>query len=220
MLFRSVITGLTLPESVSPEQSGTITVTVEDEHGIESVIIFVNGEKLQTLTEEPYTATLTAPDGAAAGDILTITVEATDPAGNTATSTGTVEVVVEGTVIERVAVTGQVLSDITSLPLEGATVQVVENPGNTVQSDAEGRYSLTVAKRAGTYLRITKSLPLLMTTVERELTAGDDAGSDTGIVPVDARLTPLSAAVEITTGGGILSDGNLKLAITSPSGAT
>ena len=32
-----VITGLTLPESVSPEQSGTITVTVEDEHGTDSV---------------------------------------------------------------------------------------------------------------------------------------------------------------------------------------
>ena len=58
---------------------------------------------------------------------------ATDRAGNVTTATSPVRVAADG------AIVGQVLSDATGLPLEGATVHI---GAETRTTDAQGRYTL------------------------------------------------------------------------------
>jgi len=105
-------------------------------------------------------------------------------------------------------VTGQVLSDLTGLPLTGATVQIIGGSGQDT-SDNNGRYSIP-SNTSHLFLSVT--LPAnatagtpAMVTVEREVYLQ----SGVGTVPVDARMTPVAAGTSINASGGSLNSGNL-----------
>jgi hypothetical protein len=180
---------LTTPERITRRQPGQAVATVTDANGVSQVVFAVNGVLAGTLTAPPFTIPLTAPDGVAIGGTFTVTVTATDRAGNLATVPPRgVRVAADG------AIVGQVLSDATGLPIEGATVRVGTDVRTT---DAQGRYTLPTEQ---------SSIPLTverdgMTTVSRVVSMS----SGVGTVPVDARLTPLATAVNIGADGGTLS---------------
>ena len=93
------------------------------------------------------------------------------------------------------AVVGQVLSDLTGLPIAGATVSLL--PGDeTAVTDEAGRYSF-VAPAGPVILAVEKDG---MTAAERAVSI--EAGA--GVVAIDARLTPLASAVPIDEAGGAL----------------
>jgi hypothetical protein len=125
------------------------------------------------------------PAGATVGQTVVVTVTATDRAGNVATASRGVRVGADG------AIVGQVLSDRTGLPIEGATVTMgtVSRP-----TDRAGRYTLPTAASSAV-LTATRDG---MTSVTRALAVA----ADTGTVPVDARLTPLATPVAVGAAGG------------------
>jgi hypothetical protein len=93
------------------------------------------------------------------------------------------------------AVAGQVVSDLTSLPIAGATVRLVAT-GEEVLTDEKGTYSLGVTP-GPTLLQIEKEE---MTDAERSVLVA----TGTGVVAVDARLVPLGAVTTIGSSGGTL----------------
>ncbi len=195
------------PTQISPGQSGTAAVTAIDNlSGITAVVFQLNGATLATLTSPPYTVSFTAPTTANAGDTLTLTVSVADAAGNTNSSSRGIQVVLAG------VVTGQVLSDATGLPFAGASVQIIG--GSTPDtSDNTGRYSLP-SNSSHLFLSISTApnasagIPATVT-VEREMFLQ----SGVGTVPVDARLTSVSAPSSIGTSGGSLTAGALTIAV-------
>jgi len=198
----------TAPTQIAPGQSGTAAVTASDNlSGITAVVFQLNGTILATLAAPPYTVTFTAPTTANAGDTLTLTVSVSDAAGNTTRSSARgIQVVLAG------VVTGQVLSDATGLPFVGAFVQAI---GGIVSdtSDNSGRYSIP-SNTSHLFLTISTapnasaSIPATVT-VEREVFLQ----SGVGTVPVDARLTPISAPTSVTPSGGSLTAGAVTIAI-------
>ena len=199
------IVQLSTPDTVSQLHPGVITVTANDNFFVTQVTISVNGSALGTFTSAPYQATLQVPAGSNPGDTLTVTAQATDEAGNTQSATRTVRVAADGVIV------GQVLSDVSSFPIQGANVQAISSTATSDQSDDHGRYSLQ-ASDSHLFLSVTSATPAT-TTVEREVFVQQGVGT----VPVDARLTPLAAAVAIGSAGGPLSAGNIT--ITVPAGA-
>lgn len=197
------ITELAAPDRLAPGSTGAVSVVVADNLSIASVAFTVDGAPAATLTEPPYRFDLTVPEEAQAGDTLTVTAVATDPAGNTATASRDVTVAAQGVVV------GQVLSDATGLPLPGAVVQVLGGTGQDV-SDAAGRYALQ-ADTSLLRLRVTKPG---MLPVEREVAVQPGVGT----VAVDARLTAAAGPVAIDSGGGTVTAGNVSVHV--PSGGT
>src|SRR5262252_6317242 len=126
---------------------------------------------------------MTVPASASKGETIVVTVVATDRAGNTATATRSLRVGADG------VVAGQVLSDVTGLPLAGATVVSASN--QTDVTDDRGQYSVA-ATTANVLLSISKDG---MTTVERQVPIQSGAGVDV----VDARLTPLVMPTTVGT---------------------
>ena len=112
------------------------------------------------------------------GETVLVSLEATDTAGNTATTSRGVIVIEDGVIV------GQVLSDTTSLPVEGATVTL---GSRSVETGPEGGYSLPTGD-AEVVLFVHKDG---MTSAERR----SSVLADVGTVPVDVRLTPLGADV-------------------------
>jgi len=92
-------------------------------------------------------------------------------------------------------VVGQVLSDVTGLPLAGAAV-TLQPGGAATTTDAQGLYSFATPAGPVT-LSIGKAG---MTSVARAATVAAAAGT----VAIDARLTPLAAPVAIDGSGGVL----------------
>lgn len=199
------IVQLSTPDHVSKLQAGQITVTANDNFTVTQVVISVNGTSLGTFTTAPYQAALQVPAGANPGDTLTVTAVATDEAGNTQTASRTVRVAADGVIV------GQVLSDATSFPIQGAVVQAISTTATSDQTDDHGRYSLQ-ANDPHLFLSATSASPAT-TTVEREVFVQEGVGT----VPVDARLTPLAAPMAIGSAGGTLTAGNIS--ITVPAGA-
>ena len=153
------------------------------------VVISANDTPLGTFGAAPYQVDLQVPSTANPGDTLTVTVLATDAAGNTQTSSRGVRVAADGVVV------GQVLSDVTSFPIPGAVVQTIAKASLSDQTDDRGRYSLQVSD---SHLFVTAaSTAPATTTVEREVFVQEGVGT----VPVDARLTPLAAPVAIGMSG-------------------
>ena len=197
----------TAPAQIAPGQSGTATVTASDSlSGVTAVVFQLNGTTLATLTAPPYAVNFTAPTTANAGDTLTLTVSVSDAAGNASSSSRGIQVVLAG------VLTGQVLSDATGLPFAGASVQIIG--GSTPDtSDNTGRYSLP-SNSSHLFLSISTApnasagIPATVT-VEREMFLQ----SGVGTVPVDARLTSVSAPTSIGTSGGSLTAGALTIAV-------
>ena len=196
----------TAPSQLAPGQSGTATVSAADNIGIAEVVIQLNGTAIATLNAPPYTADFTAPANATTGTTLTLTALVTDAAGNTATSIHSIQVVASG------VVTGQVLSDVTGLPLAAASVQIVGGGGQDT-SDSNGRYSIA---SNSSHLFLSFNVAANPSTgtpvsvgVEREVFLQNGVGT----VPVDARMTPLSPPVSINAAGGSLGGGQLTIAV-------
>ena len=166
---------LTTPDTISDITSGEVSATVTDNLAVSEVVFLVNGEITETFTEPPFMIELAVPDGAVPGDTVTIALKATDTAGNRASASRGVIVIEDGVIV------GQVLSDATGLPVEGATVKL---GSRSVQTGRDGKYSLPTGN-AEIVLVVEKAG---MTTAERRASVLADVGT----VPVDARLTPLS----------------------------
>ena len=192
---------ITAPDHISRLHGGQVSVTVNDNFAVSQVIISANDTQLGTFSTAPYQVDLQVPATANPGDTVTITVVATDEAGNTQTSSRGVRVSADGVVV------GQVLSDATSFPIPGAVVQTISKTSLSDQTDDHGRYSLQVSD---SHLFVTAvSAAPATTTVEREVFVQEGVGT----VPVDARLTPLAAPVAIGTAGGTLVAGNISIAV-------
>ncbi len=184
---------LVAPETLARGQTATIAVAVTDANGVGAVVLKAGGSAIGTFTSPPYVAQLTIPASAQGGVTIVVSAEATDRAGNVGTATQNVRVAGSGVVV------GQVLDDTTGLPLGGASVQLVSGSAGTVTTttDDDGRYSLSVP--AGQAILIAQKDGT--SAVERAV-AVDPAG---GTVPVDARLTPLSASAAGVVAAGPVS---------------
>jgi hypothetical protein len=204
-----VITLFTAPTQLSPGQAGNASLAVTDIAPIASVVYELNGSPIGTSATPPYNITVTAPSNATSGSTLTLTAIVTDIAGNTASANKGIQVASSGVVV------GEVLSDPTGLPLQGATVQVIGQASQTATSDSQGGYSIPVTS---SQLFLTVSEPGTsggapsMVTIERQVAVQ----SGVGTVPVDVRMTPLAAAAQITAAGGTVGTG--AITITVPAG--
>ncbi|HET8775705.1 MAG TPA: Ig-like domain-containing protein [Thermoanaerobaculia bacterium] len=197
------VVALTAPSQITRRRTASATAGVTDNSAVVSVTFRLDGTVLAELTAAPYAVDFTAPETAAAGSFLTLTVEARDAAGNLGTASQQVKVVSDGVVV------GQVLDDTTGLPVENARIVVAGREESLVRSDARGRYTLSAFDSRLTLIVDADG----KTTVERVV----DVASGAGTVPVDARLTPTSAPVQIPATGGSITKGAVKL--TFPAGA-
>jgi hypothetical protein len=200
----------TAPSQLSPGQSGAATLSVSDIAPVSSVVFQLNGTSIGTALTPPYTVDVIAPSTATSGSTLALTAVVTDIAGNVASPpTHGIQVVSSGVLV------GQVLSDVTGLPLKDAILQVAGQASQSTTSDAQGRYSIPVTSNQ-LFLTISQpgnsgSIPA-MVTVERQVSVQ----SGVGTVPLDARLTPIAAPVSITASGGTV--GADPIMITVPAG--
>ena len=106
---------------------------------VSSIVICTGMAQGQAGALSSCSGVIQIPESARPGDPLTVTAEATDKAGNTTTTSRSVRVTADG------VVTGTVLSDVTSLPIPGASVTLLGANGRTTTTDAHGRYSIPVA---------------------------------------------------------------------------
>ncbi|TDI34808.1 MAG: hypothetical protein E2P02_29310, partial [Acidobacteria bacterium] len=164
---------LNTPDTISGITPGEITANVTDNLELDSVVMRVNGVVAGTFASPPFALELAVPDGALPGDTVLVRLEATDTAGNTASTARGVIVIEDGVIV------GQVLSDRTSLPIEGATVTL---GSRSVETGPNGEYSIPTGD-AEVVLFVHKNG---MTSAERRTSVL----SDVGTVPVDVRLTP------------------------------
>ncbi|HVI06841.1 MAG TPA: Ig-like domain-containing protein [Candidatus Binatia bacterium] len=204
-----LISAFTAPAQLSPGQSGSASLTVTDIAPVASVAFQLNGSSIGSAASPPYGITVTAPSNATSGSTLTLTAIVTDVAGNVATATKGIQVASSGVIV------GDVLSDVTGLPLQGATLQVLGQSSGSATSDSQGRYSIPVTS-SQLFLDISEpgtggGMPS-MVTVERQISVQ----SGVGTVPVDARMTPLTAPVVVTSSGGTVGSGSIT--ITVPTG--
>ncbi|HET7436557.1 MAG TPA: Ig-like domain-containing protein [Thermoanaerobaculia bacterium] len=181
------------PSSLTKTATAPIQIAATDNLGTPKVVVTLNGAELQTFTAPPFELTLSVPASANVGDVLVLAVLVTDKAGNTAAATQNIRVVSDGVIV------GQVLSDTTGLPVEGARIRVA-NGTQVATSDARGRYSFT-ANDAFVTVTIDREDGSVMP-VDRTVAIA----SGTGTVPVDARLTPLAQPKSIGTSGGSISN--------------
>ncbi|MBX7184871.1 MAG: Ig-like domain repeat protein, partial [Vicinamibacteria bacterium] len=181
------VVDLQAPETVSRGRVSSASVSATDNLALDKVELLLGSVVICTaVVQGPAgassncTGVIQIPESARPGDPLTVTARATDTAGNTTTTSRSVRVTADG------VVTGTVLSDVTSLPISGASVTLVGANGRTVTTDAQGRYSIPVADTSA-ILHVEKAG---MTGVDRVVSVV----SGVGTVPLDARLTPLAEA--------------------------
>ncbi|HXK17514.1 MAG TPA: hypothetical protein VNG33_06920, partial [Polyangiaceae bacterium] len=130
---------LDVPGSLTLDTPVQVTASTTDSRGVAEVrfSVSLHGSVVdqEVRTSAPYVFTLSAPSGAAAGDVLLINAEAVDQAGNSAQGSRTVVVTADAVVI------GTVLSDASGQPLPGASVRV---QGVTAATRADGRYAFGI----------------------------------------------------------------------------
>src|SRR6185369_15349110 len=197
---------LVTPEKLSRGRPGQATVVVTDNLGLGvTFTVSVDGVSAGSFTSSPVVLPLSVPAGKVAGDSFTVSVDASDAAGNPATAQRSVTVISDGVIV------GQVLVDTTGLPLPGASVHMTTTSGIlAATTDERGRYSFP----SGDVAAVVSVEKAGMTAVERELTIA----SGTGTVPVDARPTPLADPKTIVPDGGSLTAGALKVTVGAGAG--
>jgi hypothetical protein len=194
------------PSQLAPGESGTVTLTATSISGVTAVVFQLNGSTVATVNQSPFTASIQLPSTAGAGQTFTLTASVSDAAGNATSASRGIQVGLAG------VVTGQVLSDATGLPFQGANVQLIGQNGSDT-TDSSGRYSIP-ANSPHLFLNVSaspsaaNSLPATIP-VERELFLQGGVGT----VPVDARLTPVGAAVSIAPAGGTLTKGAVNISV-------
>ncbi|MFP5247636.1 MAG: Ig-like domain-containing protein, partial [Thermoanaerobaculia bacterium] len=195
------------PQIVTRTRPVRVTADVQDNLAIRDVVFSLDGTTLDTQTTAPFSVSITVPSGVEPGTILTLTVIATDTAGNSTTVAKELRVTSDG------AVTGLVLSNATGLPIANARVSIAGDATRHTTTDSRGRYAWP-ANDQNLVLRIDPPAnDDDMTSVERTVAIVSGAGT----VPVDARLTPLGDKKNIGASGGTLDAGDLT--VTIPGGA-
>lgn len=184
------LVSLSGPSRLLRSQSGRVSAWVDDASPVRLVVFRVGGRPAASFTQPPYALDLDG--GRLGGESLAVEAEATDAAGNVGRSSHTLSLVGSGVVV------GQVLDDLTGLPLPGATVRVFAGGEQvaTPASDELGRYSAEVQAES-VLLRVEKPGYLAVT---RELAIQGGLGN----VAIDARLTPLSAGQAVDASGATL----------------
>jgi len=200
---------LTVAPTVAPGGTLALAADASDDSGVASVSFYLEGVRIATLAQAPYSATFLVPPATTPGSILHIEARAEDFSNNEGRATAQTTVAAA----EKAIALGQVLDDSTGLLLESATITLTgsNSSGNpyteTTQSDARGRYVIRAAAGSGV-LHFTRDG---MTGVDRPVSLQGGA-----TVPVlDARMTPLappSAVVSGVLGGTVSGDaGSLTL---------
>jgi hypothetical protein len=196
------------PELITRTRPSHASAIATDNLALRDVVFSLQGVVLATQTTAPFRVDVVAPSASQPGDVLTLTVVATDTAGNATTVTKSLRVTSDG------AVTGLVLSNVTGLPIAGARVSIAGDDVHHITTDSRGRYALPANdQNLVLVIHEPENADAPMTVVERAVAIQ----SGVGTVPVDARLTPLGAAVAIGSGGGTLSSANVAVAV--PGGA-
>ena len=195
---------LQAPERIVAGVPVTAQATASDERALDRVAFSLQGQVIATLAAPPFEVQVAVPAGAEPGETLLLEAEAFDTAGNSSRAARGLRVVADG------VVTGQVLSDRTGLPLEGASVRLLGSAAAPESTDERGRYSFHAVDATAT-LQAEKGG---MTRVERSVRLA----SGSGVVPVDARLTPLPDPVAVGPGGGTLA-ADLARPLGAPAGA-
>ena len=191
------------PDFVTRSHAAHLIATATDNLLVKDVAFLLGATELARLTTSPYVYDFSAPLTASIGDTLSLTITATDTAGNTASITKPIRFVAEG------AITGQVLSDVDGRPIAGAHVVMTGSDTKDTNTDSRGRYAFPVNDQ-NVVLTIGSATT---TTIERVVAIN----SGVGTVPVDARLTPLGPRVVISSAGGSLIAGNVNVSV--PAGA-
>ncbi|HEX9983135.1 MAG TPA: Ig-like domain-containing protein [Thermoanaerobaculia bacterium] len=195
------------PSLITRTRTTNVTATVEENLTLRDVVFTLGTTQLAKLTAPPFTTGVTAPSTAKPGDTLTLTVVATDKAGNATTVTKSLGVTSDG------AVTGQVLDDSTGLPLRGARVRIA-GATSEATTDERGRYALPANDQN---LVLLIDFPLVGTTPMTEVERTVAIESGVGTIPVDARLTPLANPADIGQNGGFVV--NATYGVNVPGGA-
>ncbi|MEO8379456.1 MAG: Ig-like domain-containing protein [Acidobacteriota bacterium] len=183
------------PSLITRTRSSRFTAAVEENLALREVVFKIGDVVVSTQTTAPFVADVTAPATSEPGDVLVLTVIATDTATNSTTVTKELRVTSDG------AVSGLVLSNSTGLPLQGAIVRVAGQPRQTLTDD-RGRYALPANDQNLVLLfdpPANAAEP--MTSVERTVAIQTAVGT----IPVDARLTPRGAGTLVSPSGQTLS---------------
>ncbi|PYQ56183.1 MAG: hypothetical protein DMF58_21320, partial [Acidobacteria bacterium] len=153
------------PDQVTRSHAAHLVVTATDNLAVKDVAFFL----------------FNAPTTAVVGDTLSLTITATDTAGNIASINKSIRFVAEG------ALTGQVLLDVNGRPIAGAHVVMTGSETKDTVTDARGHYAFPVNDQNVVMTIDTTINGLPTTTIERVVAIQSGAGT----VPVDARLTPM-----------------------------
>lgn len=174
------IVEMSAPESISRRRGAQATITASDSFSLDRVVVMANGVTLGSYTQAQTVVDLAVPEALAAGSLLVVTATAIDRAGNATTATRSLRVIADGVIV------GQALADDTGLPLPGATIRMKDR---TLTTDERGAYAIP-ASDVSVLITVASDG---MTGVERLVPV--EAGVGTAVV--DARLTPLGAAVTV-----------------------
>ncbi len=180
---------LVTPEKISAGRPGQAVASVADNLGLQAATLSARVTAECSLgsvsgTGPSLLLDLVVPDCARPGDTVTVTLDATDHAGNAAATSRALRVVADG------AIAGQALDAATGLPLAGVEVQAAST---NVATGADGRYALPA-----TDSRVVLALARASySRVERVV----EVASGQGTVAVDAFLTPLAQPVTLSEPG-------------------
>jgi hypothetical protein len=191
------------PQLITRTRPARVVANVQENLAIRDVVFTLDGVTLDTQTTSPFEVDVLAPSAAQPGTELTLTVIATDTAGNSTTVSKELRVTSDG------AVTGLVLSNATGLPLAGARVSIAGDSDRHTTTDARGRYALPANDQNLVLLIEAPASAGEMTAAERTVAIQ----SGVGTVPVDARLTPLGPEKNISGSGGELKSGDVTVTI-------
>jgi PKD repeat protein len=215
----------TQPPTVQLSASGTvvagaslaISASAADNRGVSTVEFYVDGVRIASDAEAPYSATFAVAASAITGRRLQLEARAIDFAGLEGTDSRQT-LVVSASSLAQGTIAGEVYDDTTGLPVEGVAValfgaDVSGQPyTQTATTDARGRYLLHAVEGSGV-LRITRDG---WTRIDRRV---DIAGSQS-VEVFDARVTPLSTATAVNPIlGATLSAAGAQATLTVPTGA-
>ena len=191
------------PSLITRTRTSRFTASVVENLALRDVVFKLGDTVISTQTTAPFSADVLATATAEPGDVLVLSVIATDTAGNITTVTKELRVTSDG------AVTGLVLSNATGLPIRGAIVRVAGQPRQTL-TDERGRYALPANDQ---HLVLLFDPPAdaseAMTSVERTVSIQTAVGT----VPVDARLTPRGSGKMVPSSGDTLTAPNVQVTV-------
>jgi hypothetical protein len=87
---------ITAADTISRLRGAAATISAADDIGLAQIAATLNGQPVATFTTAPTTLPLTVPAAVAVGDTLTLTVVATDRAGNSSSASHALRVIADG----------------------------------------------------------------------------------------------------------------------------